>query len=90
MIIVNEFSAFDTLTKSLYNYCLKNTQKIRNIRIDFFLNGPIFKGVNQTIFEGKYYNWFIKTKYKNKKVLFKQGEKRQKIFFIKKGEVELN
>ena len=90
-IITNEFCVFGTLTKTLYNYCLKSTQeKIRNIRIDFFLNGPIFKGVNQPIFEGKYYNWFIKTKYKNKKVLFKQGEKREKIFFIKKGEVELN
>ena len=58
-----------------------------------FLNDPIFKGVNQPIFEGKYYNWFIKKKYKNKKVLFKQGEKRQKIFFIlnsKMNFIELN
>ena len=50
-IITNEFCVFGTLTKTLYNYCLKSTQeKIRNIRIDFFLNGPIFKGVNQPIF----------------------------------------
>ena len=90
-IITNEECIFGTLTKNLYNYCLKSTQeKLRNIIIQFFLNGPIFKGVNQPIFEGKYYNWFIKKKYKNRTILFKQGEKRKKIFFIKKGELELN
>ena len=90
-IITNEDCIFGTLTKNLYNFCLKSTQdKLRNIIIQFFLNGPIFKGVNQPIFEGKYYNWFIKKKYKNRTVLFKQGEKRKKIFFIKKGELELN
>ena len=90
-IITNEDCIFGTLTKALYNFCLKSTQdKLRNIIIQFFLNGPIFKGVNQPIFEGKYYNWFIKKKYKNRTILFKQGEKRNKIFFIKKGELELN
>ena len=90
-IITNEECIFGTLTKNLYNFCLKSTQeKLRNIIIQFFLNGPIFKGVNQPIFEGKYYNWFIKKKYKNRTILFKQGEKRKKIFFIKKGELELN
>ena len=56
-IITNEECIFGTLTKNLYNFCLKSTQeKLRNIIIQFFLNGPIFKGVNQPIFEGKYYN----------------------------------
>ena len=90
-IITTENCVFGTLTKNLYNFCLRSTQdKLRNNLIQFFLNGPIFKGVNQTIFESKYYNWFIKRKYKNKKVLFRQGEKRERIFFIIKGEVELN
>ena len=90
-IISNEECVFGTLTKNLYNYCLRSTQeKIRFNLIQFFLNGPIFKGINQFIFEGKYYNWFIKKKYKNRKVLFKQGDFRQKIFFIIKGELKLN
>ena len=90
-IISNEDCVFGTLTKNLYNYCLRSTQeKIRFNLIQFFLNGPIFKGINQFIFEGKYYNWFIKKKYKNRKVLFKQGDIRQKIFFIIKGELKLN
>ena len=90
-IISNEECVFGTLTKNLYNYCLRSTQeKIRFNLIQFFLNGPIFKGINQFIFEGKYYNWFIKKKYKNRNILFKQGDNRKKIYFIIKGELKLN
>lgn len=89
-IITKTNSVFGTLTKGQYDICLKTAQdKIRSLNILFFLTGPIFKKVGQKVFESKYFNCFRHVELQKGMKLFEKGNKREKIFFIKKGEVEL-
>ena len=78
------------LTKNLYDNCLKSTQeKIRQLNIKFFVNGQIFDKINPILFEQKYFNWFKQIHLIEPSNIFKQGEERKYIYFIKSGEIEL-
>ena len=78
------------LTKNLYDNCLKSTQeKIRTNNIKFFINGQIFHKFNPILFEQKYFNWFKQINLIEPSNIFKQGEERKYIYFIKNGEIEL-
>ena len=78
------------LTKNVYTNYLKTTQdKIRSNNIQFFLKNPLFKGISQIIFESKYLNMFKNLELKKNKTLFEKNSIRNSIFFIKKGECEI-
>ena len=78
------------LTKNVYTNYLKTTQdKIRSSNIQFFLKNPLFKGISQIIFEGKYLNMFKNLELKKTEILFEKNSIRNSIFFIKKGECEI-
>ena len=89
-IAIKEDCYFGTITKSIYDICLKVAQektKIRNVL--YFTNGPIFKGIQTSLFMKKYFGAFNKKNFSFGDTLFKRGEKRNKIFFIVNGEFEL-
>ena len=89
IITIND-CVFGTLTKNAYEQCFKGTQeKIRNLNCFFFVNGPIFKQVKQTIFDKKYYNYFAQIESSIGEKLISQNEKMKTIYFIKKGEIEI-
>ena len=90
-IITKTDCFFGTLTKGGYDLCLKSTQdKVRYSKILYFLNGPIFKNVNQNIFESKYFNWFKQVELNKNTVIFTKGSTSKNIFFIRHGELELS
>ena len=89
-IITKTPCCFGTLTKNIYDLCLRNTQeRLKLNKIMFFINGPIFDGVGQMMFEQKYYNWFKEVEGKNGEYIFKQKFPKKSIYFIKKGEIEM-
>lgn len=89
-IITKNLCSFGTLTKNIYDLCLRNTQeRLKLNKIMFFIDGPIFDGVGQLIFEQKYYNWFKQVEGKNGEYIFKQRTPKKAIYFIKKGEIEM-
>ena len=90
-IITKTNCFFGTLTKSAYDLCLKSTQdRLRYMKILYFLNGPIFKNVNQNIFESKYFNWFKQIELNKNTVIFTKNSPMKNIFFIRHGELELS
>lgn len=82
---------FGTLTRAAYGQCIKSTQdKIRTMNMLFFLKGPIFNKLNQTIFEAKYFNWFKEVEYSKGDIFYRAKEKRKNIYFIIQGEIEIS
>lgn len=89
-VILLEDCHFGTLSKSIYEMCLKNAKnKLRYKSINYFLNGPLFKSISSVVFEVKIFNYFLNEEFKKNSILFQKGEQMQKIYFIKEGEVEL-
>ena len=90
-IICNEDCIFGTLTKKTYDNCIKVTfEKIRLSNINFLINCDLFRGVKYEIFLKKYYNYFKIIHLKQGNLLFKQNDKRDEIYIIKNGLVEIN
>ena len=90
-IICNEDCIFGTLKKKTYDNCIKVTfEKIRSSNINFLINCDLFKGVKYEVFMKKYYNYFTIIHFKQGNFLFKQNEKRNEIYIIKNGLVEIN
>ena len=90
-IICNEDCIFGTLKKKTYDNCIKVTfEKIRSSNINFLINCDLFKGVKYEVFMKKYYNYFTIIHFKQGNFLFKQYEKRNEIYIIKNGLVEIN
>ena len=50
---------------------------------------PFFIDINYDLFKMRYYNYFSSKDYKIGDILFKQNDTVKKIFFVKKGEIEL-
>ena len=89
-IITKSDCYFGTLTKPIYDICLKTAQdKIRVRNVLFFTNGPIFKGVTVNYFLNKFFYLLQKKNINQNEFLFRKGDKREKIYFIIKGELKL-
>ena len=75
---------FATLNKDNYDFLLNDAvQKIKNMNIKWLLNETIFEDIDRTVFERKYYNYFVKFKINHNEILVKEGELLDHIFFIK-------
>ena len=91
IIVVSDECHFGTLSKSVYEICIKNAKnRLRYKTINYFLNGPIFKSISSVLFEGKIFNYFRTEEFKKGYEFFKNGETLKNIYFIKEGEVELH
>ena len=81
---------FGILEKDKYLLFVKETmEKIRRNNIERLLNTKLFIGINFATFESRYFNCFTFSKEKKGAYLFKRGEKRNNLIYIKKGEIQL-
>ena len=89
-IITTQNSVFGTLQKDVYQLFVKEIMdKARKINVDLLLKSKLFKGYNSEKFDANYFNCFKFMKKNKGEYLFKQGEQRSFIYFIKKGEVQI-
>ena len=90
ILISSDICHFGTLTKSVYELCLKTAKNRQRYKaVNYFLKGPIFKSVSTNLFEGKIFNFFVNSEYERGTMLFRRGCCLDKVYFIKEGEVEL-
>ncbi len=89
-IYVNSSSLFGVLNSKDYKKSVKNTQlRIKRNNIIFILNVDLFAGLSYGYFNTTFWNYFIFKQLKKGEYLFKEGEKRQFIYFIRRGEIKL-
>jgi CRP-like cAMP-binding protein len=89
-IICNEDCIFGTLTKKLYDNCIKGAQeKIRLSNINFLLSCELFNGVKLETFDRKYFNYFKFIQLNQDCILFNQGDFRKDIYILKEGLIEI-
>ena len=90
-VIIREDCHLGVLNKEAYDVSIKNAQdKLRIRHLLFFTNGPIFNGIAINYFLNNYLFRFKKRCYNLGDILFHRGEKRTKIFFIIRGELQLS
>ena len=90
-IITKEKSYFAILSKKVYDSYLKIAQlKSRIKKMLYFTEGPIFKGLLPGTFLNKYFFRIKNIECPKGKILFNRDDLRNKIYFIVKGEFELN
>ena len=81
---------FGTLGKDEYLLFVRETmEKMRRNNIERLLNTRLFQGITYISFESKLFNCFIYSKEKKGTYLFKRGDKRKYLTYIKKGEIQL-
>ena len=74
-----------------YKKCIQTCQDlVRSNNISSVKNLPFFQNVSFEYFNEKYFNYFILVNYHLGEYIFKQKEERNKIYVIKKGEIELS
>ena len=80
-----------TLNINVYKSCIKDAQeKIRKMNICFLLSINVLHGIESETFDNKYFNFFKHIDLKRGDILFKEGEIRNDIYFVKEGEIEVN
>ena len=90
-VIIKEDCHLGVLNKEAYDMSIKNAQdKLRIRNLLFFTNGPIFNGIANNYFLNYYFFRFKKKIYNSGEILFHRGEKRNKIYFIISGELQLS
>ena len=90
-IIMKEDCDFGTLIKQYYDLSIKIAQdKLRTKDILFFTEGPIFKGISYNTFQLNFLFRFKKKFFNNREYIFHKDQKRDKIYFIIKGEFQLS
>ena len=90
-LITGEECIFGYLTHEIYKKSIREIeQKIRKTNISFLLKNQLFIGISRGIFENKYFNLFnIETITQGNKIIT-QGEKNNKVYFIREGDFELS
>ena len=89
-IITNENCVFGILYKDAYQMFIKETmEKARKINVELLLKSKLFRGCNSEKFELHFFGCFKFVKKNKGEYLFRQGEQRSNIYFIKKGEVQI-
>jgi CRP-like cAMP-binding protein len=64
-------------------------EKARKINTEALLHSKLFYNYREDLFESHYFNCFKATKMRKSEYLFKQNEERKYIYFIKKGDVQI-
>ena len=89
-IITTKNSIFGTISKEEYKFFFKDAmERSRKNTIEGLLKCKLFQGYNYFSFESKFFNCFIFNKHKKGDYLFKQGENRDKFFYIRSGEIQI-
>ena len=89
-IITTKDCIFGVLHKESYQAFIKETMdRARKVNVDLLLKCGLFKGFNSERFETNFFSCFKLIKKNKGEYLFKQGDKREFIYFLKKGEIQL-
>ena len=89
-IITKEDCVFGILEKDDYQVLIKEyMEKARKINTQSLLNTKLFYNYREDLFDTHYFNCFKAIKKYKSEYLFKQNEKREYIYFIKKGDVQI-
>ena len=89
-IITKTDCVFGILEKDDYQVLLKEyMEKARKINTQSLLNTKLFYNYREDLFDTHYFNCFKAIKKYKSEYLFKQNEKREYIYFIKKGDVQI-
>ena len=89
-IITQEKTICGTLDYYIYNKFIKDAQKkLRKNIVHSLLQINFLKGINEDIFEEQYFNMFKYASFKRNDYMFKSGDKRNSIYIIISGEIEL-
>ena len=89
-IITTKNCIFGILQKEAYQAFIKETMdKARKLNVEHLLKCKLFRGCNSEKFETHFFNCFKLMKKNKGNYLFKQGEHRDFIYFLKKGEIQL-
>ena len=89
-IITTKNCIFGILQKEAYQAFIKDTmEKARKSNVELLLKCRLFKGCNSEKFESHLFSCFKLMKKKKGEYLFKQGDRRDFIYFFKKGEIQL-
>ena len=90
-VIAVKDSYIGTIRKDIYQTCIRDVlERIRKNNIESILSHKIFHGYNPDFFEHYYFNYFKFVTLTRSEELFRQGETRNEIFFIKNGEIEIS
>ena len=89
-IICLDDCVFGCLSREVYNGCLRDIEiKQRRNEVNFVLSFNIFKGMNWTIFENKFFNYFKLETVTQGKIIINQNSHFDFIYLVKNGEFEL-
>ncbi len=89
-IFVNENSVFGTLSSNAYKESIKAIQEeIKKKNVEFVFSSQLFNQISIFLFSQNYWNYFIRKKIVFGEYLFKQGEERNKIYFLQEGEFKI-
>ena len=89
-IITTKNCIFGILQKEAYQAFIKETMdKARKLNVEHLLKCRLFRGCNSEKFEMHFFNYFKFMKKKKGEYLFQQGDHRDFIYFLKKGEIQL-
>ena len=89
-IITTKNCIFGILQKEAYQAFIKDTmEKARKANVELLLKCRLFKGCNSEKFEAHLFSCFKLMKKNKGEYLFKQGDRRDFIYFLKKGEIQL-
>ena len=81
---------FGILEKDEYQSLIKEfIEKARKINTESLMKSKLFHGYREDLFDTHYFNCFKANKKYKGDFLFKQNEKREFIYFIKKGDVQI-
>ena len=89
-IIANKKCKFGTLQKDEYQVLVKETlERARKINVEALMHSEFFHRYRIDLFESHYFNCFKYMKKVKGEYLFIQNTRRDNIFFIKKGDIQI-
>ena len=89
-IILTENCHLGKISQEIYNeFVLAEKQKSLTTELDFLTNNFFFDNIPIATFRSRYFYNFVKIEFSRGKILFKEKEFCEKLFFIKEGEIEL-
>ena len=90
-IITVKESFFGTIKKDIYQVCIRDAlERVRRFNIETIYNTNIFTDYSKELFKVYIFNHFKAVSIPRGKYLFKQGDEREEIYFIKSGEFKVD
>ena len=90
-IITVKQSFFGTIKKDIYQVCIRDAlERVRRYNMETIYNTNIFNDYSKELFKVYIFNHFKACSIQRGKYLFKQGDEREEIYFIKTGEFKVD